>query len=171
MRAPSGFTLYHESCLACQHFISVWLGKLKPNKLSTGCQNQLKEMAAERPRIRAGCFYFSCACTRFSSFAAQSCSQQNRAPDKTAMLRMLPCFRIQPCYVSGNVGGNPAETCYRFGSKQPFIGSSRKSRKNKGGLEKRVIQNNTYSGELTLVLACCSVLITIVPIMYYYQHQ
>ena len=26
-------------------------------------------------------------------------------------------FRIQPCYVSGNVDGNPAETCYRFGPK------------------------------------------------------
>ena len=28
------------SCLDYQHFISDWLGKLKPNKLSTECQNR-----------------------------------------------------------------------------------------------------------------------------------
>ena len=32
----------------CQHFISHWLGKLKPNKLSTGCQNELKGAAVEK---------------------------------------------------------------------------------------------------------------------------
>ena len=55
------------SCLACQHFISDWLGKLKPNKLSKGCQNELKVVAVEKatnPRISG-------------------------APDKTAMLRRL----------------------------------------------------------------------------------
>ena len=36
------------SCLGCQHFISDWLGKLKPNKLSTGCQNESKEAAVEK---------------------------------------------------------------------------------------------------------------------------
>ena len=36
------------SCLGCQHFISDWLGKLKPNKLSTGCQNELKGAAVEK---------------------------------------------------------------------------------------------------------------------------
>ena len=36
------------SCLGCQHFISDWLGKLKPNKLSTGCQNELKGVAVEK---------------------------------------------------------------------------------------------------------------------------
>ena len=34
--------------LGCQHFISDWLGKLKPNKLSTGCQNELKGAAVEK---------------------------------------------------------------------------------------------------------------------------
>ena len=32
----------------CHHFISAWLGKLKPNKLSTGCQNELKGAAVEK---------------------------------------------------------------------------------------------------------------------------
>ena len=36
------------SCLSCQHFISDWLGKLKPNKLSTGCHNELKGTAVEK---------------------------------------------------------------------------------------------------------------------------
>ena len=39
------------SCLGCQHFISDWLGKLKPNKLSTGCQNELKGAAVEKATI------------------------------------------------------------------------------------------------------------------------
>ena len=30
------------------HFISDWLEKLKPNKLSTGCQNELKGVAVEK---------------------------------------------------------------------------------------------------------------------------
>ena len=42
-------------------------------------------------------------------------------------------FRIQPCYVSGNVDGNPAETCYCFGSKQPFMERSRRFRKIRAG--------------------------------------
>ena len=45
------------------HFISDWLEKLKPNKLSTGRQNELKGAAVERPPIRVGSFYF------FHSFA------------------------------------------------------------------------------------------------------
>ena len=106
MRAPSGFTLYDESCLACQHFISVWLGKLKPNKLSTGCQNQLKEMAAEKATNPGRLFFIFRVHARVFQVSPLS-----RAPDKTAMLRMLPCFRIQPSYISGKVGGNPAETC------------------------------------------------------------
>ena len=40
------------SCLGCQHFISDWLGKLKPNKLSTGCQNELKGAAVEKATNR-----------------------------------------------------------------------------------------------------------------------
>ena len=50
---PAKVTFYiisqaFESCLACQHLISDWLGKLKPNKLSTGCQNELKGVAVEK---------------------------------------------------------------------------------------------------------------------------
>ena len=50
---PAKVTLYiisraFVSCLGCQHFISDWLGKLKPNKLSTGCQNELKGAAVEK---------------------------------------------------------------------------------------------------------------------------
>ena len=37
-----------ETYLACQHFVSDWLGKLKPNKFSTGCQNELKLAAVEK---------------------------------------------------------------------------------------------------------------------------
>ena len=37
-----------ESNLACQHFISDWLGKLKPNKLSSGCQNELRGAAVAK---------------------------------------------------------------------------------------------------------------------------
>ena len=48
-------------------------------------------------------------------------------------------FRIQPCYVSGNVDGNPLRI------KAAFYGEESQIQKNKGGLEKRVIQNNTYS--------------------------
>ena len=35
-------------CLGCQHFISDWLGKLKPKKLSTGCQYELKGATVEK---------------------------------------------------------------------------------------------------------------------------
>ena len=50
---PAKVTFYTKSrafvsCLGCQHFISDWLGKLKPNKLSTGCQNELKGAAVEK---------------------------------------------------------------------------------------------------------------------------
>ena len=43
-----GISRAFVSCLGCQHFISDWLGKLKPNKLSTGCQNELKGAAVEK---------------------------------------------------------------------------------------------------------------------------
>ena len=48
-----------ESCLACQHFISDWLGKLKPNKLSTGCQNELKGVAVEKATSPGRRLFFS----------------------------------------------------------------------------------------------------------------
>ena len=66
------------SCLGCQHFISDWLGKLKPNKLSTGCQNELKGAAVEKATNPGRRFLFfsrlRCSCARL---------------DKTAMLRRL----------------------------------------------------------------------------------
>ena len=50
---PAKVTFYFiprpfETCLACQHVISDWLGKLKPDKLPTGCQNALKLAAFEK---------------------------------------------------------------------------------------------------------------------------
>ena len=48
-----------ESCLACEHFISDWLGKLKPNKLSTGCQNELKGVAVEKATNLGRQLFFS----------------------------------------------------------------------------------------------------------------
>ena len=55
------------SCLGCQHFISDWLGKLKPNKLSTGCQNELKWAAVEKVTNPSRRFlFFSRHCRSFS---------------------------------------------------------------------------------------------------------
>ena len=55
------------SCLGCQHFISDWLGKLKPNKLSTGCQNELKGTAVEKATNPGRRFlFFSRLCRLFS---------------------------------------------------------------------------------------------------------
>ena len=67
----------HVSCLGCQHFISDWLGKLKPNKLSTGCQNELKGATVEKATNPGRQFYFSCG------FAAGA------RLDKIAMLHTL----------------------------------------------------------------------------------
>ena len=44
---PAKVTFYiisraFESRLACQNFISDWLGKLKPNKLSTGLSKRVE---------------------------------------------------------------------------------------------------------------------------------
>ena len=67
------------SRLGCQHFISAWLGKLKPNKLSTGCQNELKGAAVEKAtKSGQAVFYFCCGlaapsralCVRISRPAA-----------------------------------------------------------------------------------------------------
>ena len=99
LRPRSRFTLYLSqafvSCLGCQQSISDWLGKLKPNKLLSGCQNELKGGGGgqlKRPRIRAGGFYF------FRDFAARSRALRMQILrlcrswvqlDKTAMLRRL----------------------------------------------------------------------------------
>ena len=66
------------SCLGCQHFIPDWLGKLKPNKLSTGCQNELKGAAVEKDTNPGRRFLF------FSRLR-RSCARLY----KTAMLRRL----------------------------------------------------------------------------------
>ena len=47
------------SCLGCQHFLSDWLGKLKPNKLSTGFQNELKGAAVEKATNPGRRYFFS----------------------------------------------------------------------------------------------------------------
>ena len=83
------------SCLGCQHFISDWLGKLKPNKLSTGCQNELKGAAVEKATNPGRRFFiFLSASTlvraRFASVFVSS--PLSSAPDKTAMLRRLVIF-------------------------------------------------------------------------------
>ena len=67
-----------ESSLACQHFIFDWLGKLKPNKLSTGCQNELKGVAVEKATNPGRQFLFLCLFACFCGFAAQWCSRQSR---------------------------------------------------------------------------------------------
>ena len=66
------------SCLGCQHFIFDWLGKLKPNKLSTGCQNESKGEAVEKATNPGRRFLFF-------SRRQRSCARL----DKTAMLRRL----------------------------------------------------------------------------------
>ena len=48
-----------ESCLACQHFISDWPGKLKPNKLPTECQSELKGVAVEKATNPGRRLFFS----------------------------------------------------------------------------------------------------------------
>ena len=92
-----GHVLHHirafVSCLGCQHFISDWLEKLKPNKSSTGCQNELKGAAvgkATNPGRRFLFFSrlrrsFSRATRANFSWLRRSCAQL----DKTAMLRRL----------------------------------------------------------------------------------
>ena len=70
------------SFLGCQHFISDWLGKLKPNKLSTGCQNELKGAAVEKatnPGRRFLLFSFSRASrANFAATPLLRPARQNR---------------------------------------------------------------------------------------------
>ena len=79
------------SCLGCQHFISDWLGKLKPNKLSTGCQNELKGAAVEKATNPGRRFLF------FSRLR-RSCARLN----KTAMLRRLWFVPLENPRTNGN---------------------------------------------------------------------
>ena len=41
-----GHVLHSITSLAFQHLISDWLGKLKPNKFSTGCHNDFTALAS-----------------------------------------------------------------------------------------------------------------------------
>ena len=61
-----------ETYLACQHFVSDWLGKLKPNKFSTGCQNELKGAAVEKATNPGRRFLFFLAATPLLSPARQN---------------------------------------------------------------------------------------------------
>ena len=60
------------SRLGCQHFISDWLGKLKPNKLSTGCQNELKGAAVEKATSPGRRFLFFSRLRRSFSRASRA---------------------------------------------------------------------------------------------------
>ena len=90
------------SCLGCQHFISDWLGKLKPNKLSTGCQNELKGAAVEKATNPGRRFLFFSRLRRSFSRASRanfswlrrSCARL----DKTAILRRLKQIRIHKSF-------------------------------------------------------------------------
>ena len=88
----SRFTLYNQllsRVKACQHFISDWLRKLKPNKLSTGCHwNELKGMTVEKATNAGRQFlFFSLVCMYVVHvFMALSLSS---ARDKTATLCRL----------------------------------------------------------------------------------
>ena len=75
-----------ETYLACQHFVSDWLGKLKPNKFSTGCQNELKLAAVEKTTNPGGRLILLSRPRFARVFAASPLSS---APDKTAMLGRL----------------------------------------------------------------------------------
>ena len=78
------------SCLACQHFISDWLGKLKPNKLSEGCQNELKVVAVEKATNPSRRFlFFSRLCRSFPH--ALRAVLRLRATHKT-FLRYTNCY-------------------------------------------------------------------------------
>ena len=66
------------------------------------------------------------------------------------LLRELTTFfRIQPCYSSGNVDGNPGET-YRLGSKQPFMGLSSQTISNLKRLIKHswIVRGSVEKGHL-----------------------
>ena len=92
------------SGLGCQHFISDWLGKLKPNKLSTGCQNELKGAAVEKATNLGRRFLFFSRLRRSFSRASRanfswlrrSCARL----DKSAMLRRLVSNSRHACTVT-----------------------------------------------------------------------
>ena len=83
------------SRLGCQNFISAWLGKLKPNKLSTGCQNELKGPAVEKATNPGRRFFIFLAASplllaRFAcEFRGPRLCRSCARLDKTAMPRRL----------------------------------------------------------------------------------
>ena len=110
------------SCLGCQHFISDWLGKLKPNKLSTGCQNELKGAAVEKATNPGRRFLFFSRLRRSFSRASRanfswlrrSCARL----DKTAMLRRLQVTRNDHMILHELEIPRHSLVCYNFLIKQ-----------------------------------------------------
>ena len=98
---PAKVTLYilsqaFVSCLGCQHFTSDWLGKLKPNKLSTGSQNELKGVAIEKATNLGRRFlFFSRLCGSFwhtlhANFAArQNCHAMQANYSENQLIQTL----------------------------------------------------------------------------------
>ena len=89
------------SCLGCQHFISDWLGKLKPNKLSTRCQNELKGAAVEKATNPGRRFLFFSRLRRSLSRASRANfaatpllrpTKQNRHATQAISLRKVDHF-------------------------------------------------------------------------------
>ena len=87
------------SCLGCQHFISDWLGKLKPNKLSTGYQNELKGAAVEKATNPGRRFLFFSRLRRSFSHASRANfaatpllrpARQNRRATQAIWLTKIP---------------------------------------------------------------------------------
>ena len=97
------------SCLGCQHFISDWLGKLKPNKLSTGCQNELKGAAVEKATNPGRRFLF------FSRLR-RSCARllQNRHATQAKDNGKLSRLYLRYCISARNQKWSPhfARSCY-----------------------------------------------------------
>ena len=92
------------SCLGCQHFISDWLGKLKPNKLSTGCQNELKGVAVEKatnPGRRFLFIFLAASRLVLARFAREFRGYAARAPGSTK----------PPCY-AGYKQGEKRKRCH-----------------------------------------------------------
>ena len=96
------------SCLGCQHFISDWLKKPKPKKLSTGCQNELKGAAVEKATNPGRRFLFFSRLRLSFSFSRSRISRLGRSCarlDKTAMLRRLR-LKLSLACVAGDLAAS-----------------------------------------------------------------
>lgn len=81
-----------ESCLACQHSISDWLGKLKPDKLSTECQKELKGVAAEKAMNPGGQFLFSSQLRHSVKLPTKPHATQASIFSKQRQTKCIKCF-------------------------------------------------------------------------------